>query len=382
MLALPGIMSSAQCELAMDPAVSLVVRLKSRGASVATAALACLVVLGPARADDYFKGKTIRLVVGTPPGGGYDTYGRLVARYLGELLPGRPAVIVANMPGASGMKAAYYIYAIAPKDGTVIATFNKSIPFYQALGLAGAGFKTQDMSWIGSLSQTADVVAVWHTTGVATIADAKARAVVMGADSGGGTMSGYPALLNAMLGTKFRIVTGYAGGNAVNHAIEQGEVEGRGSSPWSSWKATSPAWVRNGWIRPLVQIGLKREPDLPDVPLLVDLAESREQSLMFRFVSEPVSIERPFVGPPGMAPEPLAILRGAFDRMVRDPAFLAEAARENLDVDPHSGEAVSKIVADIVSTPPAIARKVKDIMAATDPDANTAPGSKTPPDRD
>src|ERR1700722_12125573 len=139
MLARPAIMSSAQCELAMDPAVSLVVRLKSRGANVAMAALACLVALGPARADDYFKGKTIRLVVGTPPGGGYDTYGRLVARYLGELLPGRPSVIVANMPGASGMKAAYYIYAIAPKDGTVIATFNKSIPFYQALGLAGAG---------------------------------------------------------------------------------------------------------------------------------------------------------------------------------------------------------------------------------------------------
>ena len=356
--------------------------LKFRGAKVAAAALAVLVgltVAGAAQADDYFKGRTIRLVVGTPPGGGYDTYGRLVARYLGEFIPGKPAVIVSNLPGASGVKAAYYLYAIAPKDGTVIATFNKSIPFYQALGLAGAGFKTQDMSWIGSVCQTADVVAVWHTTGVKTIADAKARAVVMGADSGGGTMSGYPALLNAVLGTKFKIVTGYAGGNAVNHAIEQGEVEGRGSSPWSSWKATTPAWVSNGWIRPLVQIGLKREADLPDVPLLVDLAENQEQARMFRFVSAPVSIERPFAGPPGMAPEALAILRTAFDRMVRDPAFLAEAARENLDVDPHSGEEVARIVADIVSTPPAIARKVKEIMAVTDPDAKTGTGS--PPDR-
>ena len=302
-----------------------------RGEIIAVA-LACLlagfVPLSAARADDYFRGKTIRLVVGTPPGGGYDTYARLLARYLGEFIPGKPGVIVSNVPGASGMKAAYYIYAVAPRDGTVIATFNKSIPFYQALGIAGAGFRTEDMSWIGSVCQTADVVAVWHTTGVRSIADAKARSVVMGADSGGGTMSGYPALLNAVLGTKFKIVTGYAGGNAVNHAIEQGEVEGRGSSPWSSWKATVPAWVSNGWIRPLVQIGLKREADLADVPLLVDLAENPEQSRMFRFVSEPVSIERPFVAPPSVPPETLAILRGAFDRIMRDPGFLAEAARE------------------------------------------------------
>jgi tripartite-type tricarboxylate transporter receptor subunit TctC len=330
-----------------------------------TAALLALVI-GPANADDYFKGKTIHLVVGTPPGGGYDTYGRLVARFLPDFVPGKPAVIVTNMPGASGVKAAYYTYAVAPKDGTVIATFNKSIPFYQAMGLAGAGFKTEQMSWIASLSQTADVVAVWHTTGIKTIADATTRPVVMGADSGGGTMWGYPALLNATLGTKFRIVTGYAGGNAVNHAIEQGEVEGRGSNPWSSWKGTTPAWVKNGWIRPLIQIGLKREPDLPDVPLLIDLARNEEQGAMFRFVSAPVAIERPFAGPPGMAPEVLAILRGAFDRLVKDPAFLGDAARQNLDVDPHSSAEVAKIVADIVNAPPAIVQRVRDIMVPKD----------------
>jgi tripartite-type tricarboxylate transporter receptor subunit TctC len=279
------------------------------------------------------------------------------------------------MPGASGVKAAYYTYAVAPRDGTVIATFNKSIPFYQAMGLAGAGFKTEQMSWIASLSQTADVVAVWHTTGIKTIVDATTRPVVMGADSGGGTMWGYPALLNATLGTKFRIVTGYAGGNAVNHAIEQGEVEGRGSNPWSSWKGTTPAWVKNGWIRPLIQIGLKREPDLPGVPLLIDLARDDEQGAMFRFVSAPVAIERPFAGPPGMAPEVLAILREAFAGMVKDPAFLADAARQNLDVDPHSGAEVAKIVADIVNAPPAIVQKVKDIMVPKD-------GAKSLPEKE
>jgi tripartite-type tricarboxylate transporter receptor subunit TctC len=344
----------------------------------AVAAAAALIVvttvllasIASAYADDYFKGKTIHIIVGTPPGGGYDTYARLIARHLGDAIAGKPTIIVSNMPGASGTKAASYLYSIAPKDGSVIATFNKSMPLYQALGQSGNAFKTEQMSWIGNVSQTADIVAVWHTTGVKTIADAKRRAVIMGADSSG-TMTAYPALLNAMLGTRFKIVTGYAGGPAVDHAMEQGEVEGRGSNPWTSWKATRPGWVKEGLITPLVQVGLRKEPDLPDVPLLTDLAETDEQRAMFRFISAPASIERPFAGPPGMAIEPLDILRRAFDRIVRDPAFLAEAAQLNLDVDPHSGEDVTEIVADIVATPPAIVRKVRDITAARDSDGKS-----------
>jgi tripartite-type tricarboxylate transporter receptor subunit TctC len=339
--------------------------------TVIAAAFMALMLANSAGAEDYFRGKTIRIVVGTPTGGGYDTYARLIARHIGDAIPGKPAVIVSNMPGASGTKAAYYLYAIAPKDGTVIATFNKSMPLYQALGQVGVAFKTEQMAWIGSVSQTADVLAVWHTTGVKSIADAKRREVIMGADSGGGTMSAYPALLNAMLGTRFKIVLGYAGGNAVDHAMEQGEVEGRGSNPWSSWKATRPGWVKAGWVVPLVQIGLRKEPDLQDVPLLTDLAETDEERVMFRFVSAPASIERPFAGPPGMARGPLEILRRGFERVVRDPAFLAEAARQNLDVDPRSGEQVAKTVADIVGTPAAIVQKVKDITAVREADSKT-----------
>lgn len=318
---------------------------------------------GAARADDYFQGKLIRIVVGTPPGGGYDAYGRLVGRHLNNFIPGKPTVIVSNMPGASGTKAASYLYSIAPKDGTVIATFNKSMPLYQALGQLDIGFKTEEMSWIGSISQSADVVTVWHASGIKSIADAKRREVIMGADSISGTMTAYPALLNAMLGTKFKIVTGYAGSNAVNFAMEQGEVEGRGSNPWSSWKATRPHWVRDKLITPLVQVGFKKEADLPNVPTLVDLAENEEQKVMFRFVSASVAIERPFAGPPGMAREALDILRSAFDRMVKDPAFLADAAQQQMDVDPRTGDEVAKIVAEIVSAPPAMVQKVKEITA-------------------
>jgi tripartite-type tricarboxylate transporter receptor subunit TctC len=342
---------------------------RSQPGSAAASLLVVVATLLPssanARTDDYFKGKAIHIIVGTPPGGGYDTYARLVARRLGDFVAGKPTIIVSNMPGASGTKAASYLYSIAPKDGSVIATFNKSMPLYQSLGQNGIAFKTEQMSWIGNVSQTADVVAVWHTTGVRTIADAKRREVIMGADSSG-TMTAYPLLLNAMLGTRFKIVTGYAGGPAVDHAMEQGEVEGRGSNPWTSWRATRPGWVKERLIMPLVQVGLKKEPDLPEVPLLTDLAETDEQRVMFKFISAPASIERPFAGPPGMAAEPLDILRRAFDRIVRGPAFLAEAAQLNLDVDPHSGEEVAKIVADIVGTPPAIVRKLRDITAPRD----------------
>jgi tripartite-type tricarboxylate transporter receptor subunit TctC len=346
----------------------------AQGAGHAVATAVSLTILAAvlsapiaARAEDYFKGKSIHMIVGTPPGGGYDTYARLLARHLADFIGGKPSIIVSNMPGASGTKAASYLFSIAPKDGTVIVTFNKSMPLYQALGQSGSAFKTEQMSWIGNVSQTADIVAVWHTTGVKSIADAKRREVIMGADSSG-TMTAYPALLNAALGTRFKIVTGYAGGPAVDHAMEQGEVEGRGSNPWTSWKATRPGWIRDRLITPLVQVGLRKEADLPGVPLLTDLAETDEQRSMFRFISAPASIERPFAGPPGMAPEALDVLRRAFDKTVRDPAFLSEAAQLNLDVDPHSGEEVARIVADIVGTPPAIVRKVREIIAPRDAD--------------
>jgi tripartite-type tricarboxylate transporter receptor subunit TctC len=334
-----------------------------RGARVL--ALAVLVALAvfdvwPAQADDYFRGKTVRLVVGTPPGGGYDTYGRLVARHLGEYLPGHPTVIVVNMAGASGMNAVSWLYTQAPRDGTVIATFNKSMPFYQALGQHGVRFKTEELSFIGSMSQDPDVVSVWHASGVKTIEDAKRRQVVMGANSGG-TMTLYPALLNATVGTRFKIVTGYPGSAAVYLAVEKGEVEGVGSSPWSSWKVSRPSWVRDGLIVPLVQVGLKRDADLSEVPLLVDLATTAEQHTMFKFVSAPASIERPFAGPPGMPPELVDVYRRAFTELVKAPRVRDEIARLNLDLDPQPGEAVARIVSEIVTTTPAIVAKVKSI---------------------
>jgi hypothetical protein len=270
------------------------------------------------------------------------------------------------MPGASGIRAINYLYAAAPSDGTVIATFNNAIPFYQAIGQPGIRFKAEELSWIGSFAQAATVVAVWHAAGVRTIDDARRIEVIMGATGAAGTKAAYPALLNNTLRTRFKIVTGYEGGNAVTLAIERGEVQGDGSSRWSSWKATRPEWVRDRKIVPVVQIGLRQDAELPDVPLLTDYAESEEQRQMFEFVGAPDSLGQPFAGPPRIPADRLTILRRAFDQMVHDPAFRAEAATSKLDVDPLAGDETEKIVGLIVGTPSVIIQKVQAATAVRD----------------
>jgi tripartite-type tricarboxylate transporter receptor subunit TctC len=317
----------------------------------------------PTAADDYFKGKTIRIIAGSEAGGMYDTFGRLVSRHLADHLPGKPTIVVADMPGASGVRATNYLYEVAPKDGTVLATFNKSMPFYQATGEGGIRFKAQEFSWIGALSQTNDTIAVWHTTGVKTIDDAKRREIIMGALSYIGTNWTYPVLLNALIGTKFKIVTGYPSGVAVNHAMEKGEVEGRGSNQWSAWKSIHPDWVKEKKILPLVQVGLRKEADLPDVPLLSELAQDEEQRRMLQFVSEAAAMDGPLAGPPGIPPAALAALRTAFNGMTKDASFRAETEKLRIDLGPLTGEEVEKIVASIVATPRTTVEKVKSIIA-------------------
>jgi tripartite-type tricarboxylate transporter receptor subunit TctC len=322
----------------------------------------CVVGATSSAADDFFNGREIKLIVGTGSGGGYDAYARLVGRYMGRYVPGSPTFVVQNMPGASGIKAVNYLYSVAPKDGSVISIFNNSMPVYQALRQPGIQFSTEKLSWVGAMSNTVNLVAVWHTTGVRTMEDAKRIGVVMGATGAGGTMAGYPTLLNSVLGTKFKVVTGYEGGNALNLALERGEVQGRGTLSWSSVKTGHPDWYRDKTIVPLVQIGMQKEPDLPDVPLLIDLAQNDEQRQMFYFVSAPNAMDRPFAGPPDIPADRLQLLRAGFDATAKDAEFLATAQRQDLPIDATPGAAVADIVARIVATPPAIVEKTRQAM--------------------
>lgn len=330
--------------------------------ALALAASATLAVPAAAQDRDFFRGKEIKVIVGTGAGGGYDAYARLVTRHLGRHIPGDPSFVVQHMPGASGIKAVNYLYSVAPKDGTMFSTFNNSMPVYQAIGQAGIQFKTEELTWLASMSKLVNVVAVWHTTGARTIEDAKRIEIVMGATGAGGTMAGYPTLLNNTLGTKFKVVTGYQGGNAINLAIERGEVQGRGNLSWSSIQSVKPDWFRDAKIVPIVQIGPRKEDDLPHVPLLIELAQNEEQRQIFEFVSAVNAMERPFAGPPGVPKDRVVVLRRAFDAMVKDEAFLAEAKRQDIQVDPSTGEEVEKLVARLAATPKAVIERTQAAM--------------------
>jgi tripartite-type tricarboxylate transporter receptor subunit TctC len=329
------------------------------GLSRVLALVAGLALLsGPAAAEDFYKGKTVTIYVGFGPGGGYDLAARLLQRHLSAHLAGNPTVIVANKPGASGMTLLNFLYSVAPSDGTVFGTFHSASPFYEAIGMEGVRYKSAELSWIGNLNRSANVIAVWHDTGVRTIEDATHRPVVMGALAGGGIMNIYPRVMNAIFGTQFRIVDGYEGSNDVNLAIERGEVQGA-TTAWNSWKVARPDWVAAHKIVPIVQIGLQKDPSLPEVPLLIDLAKTGGQRQLFDAISANIAIERPFAGPPRIPPDRLDMLRRAFDRTVADPAFLEDAARIQADVDPQTGEAVTRIVQSVVGTPAEVIDELK-----------------------
>ena len=265
------------------------------------------------------------------------------------------------MPGAGSRSAATWLYNIAPRDGTVLATADQSLSLQQAAGDKRINFDTTKFIYIGNPNVENNTTATWHTSGVKTIEDAKTREVTMGA-TGGSTSSQYPKAMNALLGTRFKIILGYPGGNDVNLAMERGEVDGRGSNSWTSWKATRAHWLAEKKINILVQIGLAKAADLPDVPLLMDLAANQEDRELLRNLSASTAIGRPIFTTPDVPAERVEALRKAFDAMVRDPALLEQAKRENVDLEPASGVTLQKLVTEIVAMPKAQGERLRGII--------------------
>jgi len=322
-------------------------------------------VIQPARSqqavEDFYRGKQLDMVIGYSPGGTYDLYARLVARFLGNYIPGKPNIVPRNMPGAGSRSATKWVYSIGPKDGTVLATSDQSLAVEQTMGDKQLDIDTTKLVYIGNPNADNNSTACWYTSGLKTIEDAKKRQVVVGA-TGGSTSSQYPKAMNALIGTKFKIIIGYPGGNDINLAMEKGEVDGRGSNAWGAWKSTRPDWLRDKKINILVQIGLTKAPDLPDVPLLMDLASNADDRAIFKLLSASSTIGRPVFTSPGVPADRVKALRDAFDAMVKDPVFLAEAANEHFDINPVSGEDMQKIVVDIVATPRPIADRLLQII--------------------
>jgi tripartite-type tricarboxylate transporter receptor subunit TctC len=311
--------------------------------------------------EEFYRGKQLDLVIGYSPGGTYDLYARLVARHLGNFIPGKPAIVPRNMPGAGSRAAAAWIYNVAPKNGMVLATADQSLSIGQALGDKQLTVDTTKFIYIGNPNEDNNTTATWHTSGIKTIEDARRRQVVMGA-TGGSTSSQYPKAMNALIGTKFKIIIGYRGGNDINLAMERGEVDGRGSTAWGAWKSTRPLWLSEKKINILVQIGLRKAADLPDVPLLMDLADNAEDRTLLRVLSASTAIGRPIFTTPGVPADRVKALRAAFDQMMKDPGFLSDARREHFDIDPVSGEQMQSIVQDIVGTPKPLAERLQTII--------------------
>jgi len=316
---------------------------------------------------DFYKGKTVDMVIGFSVGGGYDVYARTVARFMGEHIPGKPRIVPKNMTGAGSRVAANFVYNVAPKDGTVIATADQSMPLEQAVGDAGITFDTRKFTWIGTPIFENNTLVTWHTSPVKTVEDAKRMEVAVGA-TGFNTSAQYPQVMNSLLGTKFKIIMGYPGGNEINLAMENGEVAGRGSNNWTSWKSTKPDWIRDKKINILVQIGLTKAADLPDVPLLMDLAKNEDDRLALKLVSAPPMVGRPVFSTPNVPDDRTKALRDAFDATMKDAAFLEEAKKTGLDINPIGGAELQKIVADIIDTPKPVRDRLASILSLIDRD--------------
>lgn len=324
--------------------------------SVATIVVACgsPVAAGAQSVEGFYKGRLVDMIVGSDAATEYTRDARMVAQYLTRHTPGNPTIVVKNMPGASSIKAANYLYEIAAKDGSVVGVFNKAIPMAEATNLQGVRYKSAEFGWLGSMNRTNSLVVTWKTSDVQTLDDARQREVTIGAQGLSGTMAAYPFLLNRSQGTLFKVIAGYQGSAAVNLAMERGEVAGRGTYSWDFFKSDHQDWKTNKKMHFLVQIGMEKEPDLPDVPLLIDLAKDEVQRAVYELISADSVIARPFLTTPAVPADRLAALRQAFDKTMVDPDFLRDAARSHSNVAPVSGTAVATLVKRMIDTPPRI----------------------------
>ena len=334
-----------------------------RGNSIAIVcgAVALLAMSGAAQAQpvaDFYRGKVINVYIGVGVGGEYDIQARLVSRHIGKHIPGNPTVVPQNMTGAGGLKMINYLYNVAPKDGTSIGMIQNAFPALQAAGAAGVQYDAGKMNWLGTIAPVVETMAVWHTAGVKSIDDARKRETIAGASARGAITFFYPAMMNELLGTKFKIVTGYPGGNAINLAMERGEVEARNNT-WSSWKTTKADWLKEKKVTVIAQAG-PRAPDL-DAPSVEDAARTPEERLLIELVVSGTQFGRPFATNEAPA-DRVAALRAAFAATMKDPEFLAEAKGLGFDVDPVLGEKMQKIVEKVLATPKDIAAKAKGLL--------------------
>ena len=314
--------------------------------------------------SDFYDGKTVRFYIGASPGGGYDLYMRTLVQHMGKRMPGKPNPIVVNMPGSGGVKASNYVYNVAPRDGTAIITPFWTHPLFQLIRPRGIKFDMSKMRWIGNMAAlNSMVVAMGHVA--KTLDDAKKKEIVVSASGKGSETYIFPKFLNAAIGTRFKIVTGYRGTAKMTNAMESGEAQARGGS-WQSWNVIRPHWIGTDKISPLVQAGLTPHPDpnVKGVPMLVDVVSAKYKPIA-RLLSAPVAMARIVGTPPNVPNDRIMALRKIFLETMKDPGFLADAKKRKMDIDVLTGEQVEANIAALMKTPKPILRRTAEILGYT-----------------
>jgi tripartite-type tricarboxylate transporter receptor subunit TctC len=331
---------------------------------------ALVVATGAARADaveDFYKGRTISVYIASGPGGGYDAYGRLLAQYLVAHLPGHPQSVPVNMPGAGGRTLANFLYNKAPQDGTAIGILQAPIIMDRLLygdSAQGALYDPRKFSWIGSLDQFTPIAVVWNTYGIKTIDDAKGKEIKFGSSGGDVSERLYANILNTMLGTKFVAIAGYGGSAEIALAMERGEVPAFVGWYWAGMKRTKPEWLEKNLVTVLVQFGIAPNPDIKGVPFVMDLLKDPTDRQVVRVALSQLTMARPFTAPPNVPKDRVAALRQAFDETIKDPAFLADAQKQQLDITPYGGAQIDALLTDMYATPPELVARVRAAMEA------------------
>lgn len=316
------------------------------------------------QSSETMQGRTITINVSVGPGGGYDAYGRMVARALSRHIPGNPTVVASNMPGGGGRLLCNYMYNVAPKDGTAIAIVQHTTVYDAAFGEQGVQYEAHKLNWLGSMSTTSFIALVWHTTGVRSIEDAKRQEVSMGATGPGATSFQYPMLTNKLFGTRFKIVTGYKGSPEVYAAVEKRELDGTGGLAWEVFRNAHEDWIRDRKVNFLLLFGLKRTPELPDVPTILELARTPEEKELLNFIFTGALFAWPFMLPPGVPQARVEMLRAAMKAVFKDPEVLEEAAKRRLSVvDSADGETVQRLVTGIHNTPADLKQKARALLS-------------------
>lgn len=334
--------------------------------SVIQRGISCIMLLWalqlPAAAEtpeEFYHGKAISLYVGYTAGGGYDVYARLLGRHMVRHLPAGATVIIKNMEGAGSLRLANWLYSVAPADGSAFATVGRGVAFDQLLGRTGVQFDAPRFTWIGSMNDEVSVCVSMASSQVTTFSDLGKDKLIVGAAGAGNDDDLFPRIMNAILGTKMQIITAYPGGNDVVLAMERGEVMGRCGWSWSSIKASQPDWIVQNKINVLVQLGLSKHADLPNVPLIMDLAKNDEERQSLKLIFARQALGRPFLAPPGIPSDRSTFLRSVFKKTVSDPELRAEADRAKIEIEPLTGENLESVIHQVFSdTSPQLARKI------------------------